>query len=244
MAIRRMVRSCGTTTDATDGVSGLTASDTLFPMAVDGGGQDLDRAVTLIRALQDLRTDEPEVVRVRQRLAALATDFGFAFVSFFAVAVLVGLIIGATWGFPNTDGEEGSPPDPRTIAVLVASFAAWLALIAFQNLTGVHGSGRSLGKESLDLRLVRSDLTSVSIQRRLGRWATAMAIVLTPSASFALLAPYLDSALSFSLLVSGAVAVVVLLVGRGPRGIHDLMWDTKVISPRPAATSGATRPLG
>ena len=201
-------------------------------MVEDGGERNLDRAVALSRALEDARTDEPEVVGIRLRLAAVATDFGFAFVCFFAIFGLIGLVIAVLWGLPEVEDEEWPNPDPRTIAVLVTSVAAWLGLLAVQNVTGIHGSGLSLGKESLNLRLVRSDGTPVSIRRRLGRWGTAMAVVVTAFAALAAIAPRLNSDLSLCLFVSSAAALLILLIGRGPRGIHDLIWDTKVISPR------------
>ena len=195
------------------------------------GRRDLDPAVDLIRALQDTRTEDPRDARIGERLGALATDCGIAVATLFVLAVASVPVV-LVWRAATRDGRWVFP-DAAQAALTVAAIGIWLGFTALNGVSGLHGRGMSTGKESTDLRLVHSDGMPPSMPRRLGRWATA-AMVTAALGVVAMFGQPPYSAWSYPFHIALLGAWLALLVGSGPRGIHDLIWRTKVIAPRRA----------
>jgi uncharacterized RDD family membrane protein YckC len=193
---------------------------------------DLDRAAALIRDLQALRTEEPEVPPVRDRLFARGMDLGLS------IAVAVGLMLLA-W-VPSvllapTGNEADLAPDRLTtgqIVALATPIPLWIAFVLL-NEGGRFGHGRqTIGKRLMGLQLVSTGGEPVSARRALARAGVAMLMAAVAGLAV-LVATLFVPPLVATFSATATVAVVAIVVaGRNGRAFHDRICSTRLIRPR------------
>lgn len=191
----------------------------------------LDQAVRLIRDLEDLRTEEPEVPPVRDRLLARGMDFGFAVAAVVAILVVGDVLTAVIWG--NREFDEYKNPGPGEVGLFVALIAACLAAIGWNEVVGTGAYRQSLGKRLMGIHLVVGDTRGIPrFGHRLGRACTllaAVAITFTVWPALAIAVPATSLRIVFA---AAAAACAIPFAGREGRGLHDRICGTRLVRPR------------
>lgn len=192
---------------------------------------DLDRAVALIRELDALRTEEPEVPSAWDRFTARAADAGLEIVAWAALA-LVGCVAFAVLALGDGREIDRDFSTGQMIALL-APTPVWLVLVLWNEIAGFGPGHQTLGKRLLGVQVVRAkDGAPAGLKRMLAR-AGLMLLVATIVAIVWVIAPATTPVEVARLANIGVTAAAgVLLVGRHGRGLHDHLCGTRLVRPR------------
>lgn len=194
-----------------------------------------DRAVELLRGLEQLKTDEPRLAEPMERATARVIDALVWLVVFF-VAGAAGYVIGDLLGL--TVEPDASPAGPVPGAPEMHPAVSWATLFAIALVLWLYEvpatahRGRHLAKRRLRLHVVGPNGRPPGLARTSVRWFAAW---LPAFVAFALWGSTVESdwAFLFLGLELGALLVPGMMFFDGEnRGLHDRLAGTRVLAER------------
>ena len=185
-----------------------------------------ERAVQVLRALEELKSDEPVAAGARERLLARLIDFGFVC----AVGAVLGIAAGALTlvAFPDKDGASTSAAeiDPSNPAAIATGLGVVTAVLLVEVVMLVRW-GRTPGKRFMGLTVVergtgrRPSIQSASIRTLVWGMPAALAVGF-----------WWAAAISWVFVLATVGSWAWLLRDRERRAAHDLASGTRVLDPR------------
>lgn len=166
-------------------------SDAAFPPPSAG-----DKAVAILRELENLKTDEPGIAPLSDRAIARCIDFGAVFVLVLLVSLVVGLVAQSSGHVVRT--ASGVHVDQ---ASLIAFDIVLLAALVLYEIGPALFGGRSLGKWRCGLTIVDMNGEPARFGRVLVRFASWFVPLLGLVLAYGATYPDLVSSLFFALIV-------------------------------------------
>lgn len=191
-----------------------------------------DRAVALLRGLEALRTDEPEIPRWHDRLLARAIDVGCELAACMLVLDIGGLVV--LLAFPHEDDDfwKYDPGAPEIAVSLAFAFACVAAVMINEaGFAGRHGT-QTVGLRLTGIVVVREDGDPASKGVMFGRFAAWLVALLAGFGLAVLAAAWLPLALSFLVQVALLAGTLWAFIGRDGRALHDRLFGVRLIRHR------------
>lgn len=190
-----------------------------------------DQAVRLMKELEALRTDAPEIPGIVDRVIARVCDVGLGLVLGVVIGLVCYVIQSAIWGAQQDNPEWN--PGPNEVVFMCSFAGLWIAML-LANEAGAFGRGRqTLGMRVSGIQVVgEGEDGAVSAGRMLVRGLSVFVVLAVMFGGWVLAAWLLSDGLAASALALLGVVAIAVLVGRGGRGLHDRLWGTKLVRPR------------
>lgn len=189
-----------------------------------------DQAVALLRQLDGLKTDEPRIAQVGERLVARAIDsvlWVMVVFGLFDLGLFIWMASQGKLSDVSTLQPKHSDPAVSTVLGIVLFVAAFAYCVI-----PVARSGQTLGKRLMGLVVVTDEMQPVGWRQAIARFAAweGPGIIL-----MALFLPT-EGAISTALALAGIAWTLAMLApavfDEGRRGWHDRLAGTRVIRPR------------
>jgi uncharacterized RDD family membrane protein YckC len=191
-----------------------------------------DRAVSILRGLEEMRTDEPMLAPPMDRLFARCIDVGI----WIAVILLSGSVYSIlalnVYGERQPDGSMGYPGEPIVWLSQLCALGA-LVTVFLLEVPFVARTGRSFSKRLVKIRVVDKAGNPPGLWRASLRWVLCFGPFLVTTALFSVSIGGMTWPWVFMLLTLPALAIPFWLL-RDPdhRGMHDIAAGTQVVKSR------------
>ncbi len=188
-----------------------------------------DRAVELLRGLEQLRTGEPRLAEPMERMTARVID---ALVWLFAALVVIPLGYGIASALGMTKPATGAVPETMNPLASWATTVVLVAVLWAVEVPATARHGRHFAKRRLRLLVVGPGGSPPGLRRASVRWIAAWGPAF---AAFMLFGATISSDWSFVFLALELAALLVpgmMFLDAENRGLHDRLAGTRVLAER------------